>query len=211
MNQAEAGGNVRSGAQRGWGVIVGARGCDWNQQRGTLHCFVLATGYPAAGVISCAMSFELLPEFSGFLAGLVVAQYKPLALAKYQPQAIASKLTRSWTSSRNNKTTTHPLRATGKLTRVDHSSRLLIQTQHSSHKTSRSYSARPVATYETPVATSQTTAFQALRYQNKLRLFSPPTSFRLKNSKTRKHPELLNARNRTRKCNSKQRSTQQNL
>ncbi|KZV25949.1 hypothetical protein F511_08894 [Dorcoceras hygrometricum] len=42
--------------------------------------------------------------------------------------------------------------------------------------TSRSYSAQPVATYETPVATSQTTAFQALRYQNKLRLFSPPTS-----------------------------------
>ncbi|KZV25543.1 hypothetical protein F511_18869 [Dorcoceras hygrometricum] len=40
-------------------------------------------------------------------------------LAKYQQQAIASKLTRSWTPSRNNETTTHPLRATGKLTRVD--------------------------------------------------------------------------------------------
>ncbi|KZV32454.1 hypothetical protein F511_15712 [Dorcoceras hygrometricum] len=47
-----------------------------NQQREALCCFVLATEYPAAGVISCATSFELLPESSGFLAGLVVAQYK---------------------------------------------------------------------------------------------------------------------------------------
>ncbi|KZV44676.1 hypothetical protein F511_40504 [Dorcoceras hygrometricum] len=31
------------------------------------------------------------------------------ALAKYQQQATIAKITRSWTSSRNNKTTTFPL------------------------------------------------------------------------------------------------------
>ncbi|KZV21414.1 hypothetical protein F511_14946 [Dorcoceras hygrometricum] len=41
------------------------------------------------------------------------------SLCWYQSQATVVKISRSWTSSRNNKTMTFPLRATGKLTRVD--------------------------------------------------------------------------------------------
>ncbi|KZV58096.1 hypothetical protein F511_36070 [Dorcoceras hygrometricum] len=57
--------------------------CDWlcwyvatGTRRGK-HCalFCLATGYPAAGSMRRRLD-KLLPESSGFLAGLVVAQYK---------------------------------------------------------------------------------------------------------------------------------------
>ncbi|KZV31104.1 receptor-like protein kinase [Dorcoceras hygrometricum] len=41
------------------------------------------------------------------------------ALANYQEQATVTKITRSWTPSRNNETTTFPLQAKGMLTRVD--------------------------------------------------------------------------------------------
>ncbi|KZV54001.1 transmembrane protein 53 [Dorcoceras hygrometricum] len=50
-------------------------------EREALHCFVLATGYLAVDIVSCATSFGLLPESSGFLAVLIVAQYKVYMLA----------------------------------------------------------------------------------------------------------------------------------
>ncbi|KZV34641.1 hypothetical protein F511_14895 [Dorcoceras hygrometricum] len=63
------------------------------------------------------------------------------SLCWYQSQATVVKISRSWTSSRNKKTMTFPLRATGKLTRVDicfcwktsrytHDSTSWYQTQH---------------------------------------------------------------------------------
>ncbi|KZV38210.1 hypothetical protein F511_25724 [Dorcoceras hygrometricum] len=62
-------------ARRG-NVVVSLLRLGVQLRREALHFFVLATGYPAAGVVSCATSFELLPESSGFLAVLIVAQYK---------------------------------------------------------------------------------------------------------------------------------------
>ncbi|KZV23860.1 histone methyltransferase [Dorcoceras hygrometricum] len=56
-----------------------------------LHCFVLATGYPAAGIVSRATSFGLLPESSGFLAVLIVAQYKPFVPYPSNPRALFSR------------------------------------------------------------------------------------------------------------------------
>ncbi|KZV50964.1 urea carboxylase [Dorcoceras hygrometricum] len=79
---------VSAGCSAGVDVNAGQLSCSSKRKH---RRFVVATGspaaseslrfcllYPAAGVISCATSFEFLPESSGFLAGLVLAQYKLL-------------------------------------------------------------------------------------------------------------------------------------
>ncbi|KZV56265.1 hypothetical protein F511_20049 [Dorcoceras hygrometricum] len=92
--------------------------------------FLCRTGFSIDELSGCASLGQMPSFYFRCACGIGVAtnsnDVAPLtssnliaALANYQQQATGTKITRSWTPSRNNETTTFPLQAKGMLTRVD--------------------------------------------------------------------------------------------